>query len=101
MARSQWIGIGADPGSLPALGGNFHLYDPTSKILYTGDVGASLGCEYREVPDFEDHVPFMSGFHKRYMASSLALKTWSSLSERWTLKSLRRNMGPCFAVAKW
>ncbi|MFO0654505.1 MAG: MBL fold metallo-hydrolase [Polyangia bacterium] len=81
--------------------GNFHLYDPTSKILYTGDVGASLGCEYREVPDFEDHVPFMSGFHKRYMASSLALKTWVKLVRTLDIEVIAPQHGACFAVAKW
>jgi flavorubredoxin len=56
--------------------GNFHVYDPTSKILYTGDLGVSLGEEGREVGDFDRHVPLMRGFHERYMASTTALRAW-------------------------
>jgi len=56
--------------------GNFHIYDPTSKILYTGDLGASIGPEYRSVHDFDAHVPSMEGFHRRYMVSRAALQGW-------------------------
>lgn len=56
--------------------GNFHVYDPTAKILYSGDLGASLGESEREVSNFDAHIPFMKGFHERYMVSSIALKAW-------------------------
>lgn len=56
--------------------GNFHVYDPISKILYTGDLGASIGQEGREVTDFDDHVRYMVGFHRRYMASMVAMRAW-------------------------
>lgn len=59
--------------------GNFHVYDPISKILYSGDLGASLGMDYVEVPDFQAHLPYMEGFHRRYMASSRALKAWADM----------------------
>ncbi len=59
--------------------GNFHLYDPTARILYSGDLGASLGAEYREVSDFDAHVQYMDGFHRRYMASNLVLRTWVAM----------------------
>ncbi len=59
--------------------GNFHVYDPVSKILYTGDLGASVGEDYREVTDFAAHVRFMEGFHRRYMASTQALRLWLQL----------------------
>lgn len=59
--------------------GNFHVYDPESKILYTGDVGASLGEAYRVVEDFDAHVPFMEGFHRRYMSSSAAVRAWVAM----------------------
>jgi len=60
--------------------GNFHLYDPTSKILYTGDLGSSLGQTYREVPNFEAHIPLMDGFHRRYMSSTAALRAWVAMA---------------------
>lgn len=60
--------------------GNFHVWDPTSKILYTGDLGASLGEEYRVVEDFDAHVRFMAGFHRRYMSSTAAMRAWTRMA---------------------
>ncbi len=59
--------------------GNFHVYDPIAKILYSGDLGASLGMKYIYVADFEAHIQYMEGFHKRYMASNTALKAWAKM----------------------
>ena len=42
--------------------GNFQLYDPTSKILFSGDMGASLVDDAQPVSNFADHVPSMEGF---------------------------------------
>lgn len=50
--------------------GNFSFYDPVSRILFSGDVGASLGGEEGEVNDFDSHIPSMEGFHQRYMGAT-------------------------------
>lgn len=60
--------------------GNFHLYDPVAKILYTGDLGASLGANYTFVEDFDAHLQYMEGFHQRYMAGGAALKAWAKMA---------------------
>lgn len=67
--------------------GNFQVYDPVSKILYTGDLGASLRAPYDQVEDFDDHVQYMQPFHKRYIPSNKALKMWAN-----TVKSLEISM---------
>lgn len=59
--------------------GNFQIYDPVSKILYSGDLGASLGQTYDFVEDFDAHVELMEGFHKRYMPTAKALKMWVNM----------------------
>lgn len=59
--------------------GNFQVYDPVSKILYSGDLGASVGIDYVEVSDFDAHLPNMEGFHRRYMTSNSALRAWASM----------------------
>lgn len=59
--------------------GNFHVYDPQAKILYSGDLGASTGQEYIYVEDFDAHIKFMEGFHRRYMASNKAMKAWANM----------------------
>ncbi len=59
--------------------GNFQVYDPVAKILYSGDLGASLGMKYLFVEDFEAHLQYMEAFHKRYMASNKALRAWADM----------------------
>ena len=59
--------------------GNFHLYDPTSKILYSGDLGASVDGQNIEATDFDEHIPRMKGFHERYMCNNRALRGWAHM----------------------
>ncbi|MFQ5587362.1 MAG: MBL fold metallo-hydrolase [Nitrospiria bacterium] len=73
--------------------GNFHLYDPISKILYTGDLGTSLGTEYREVPDFESHLPRIVPFHERYMGSGKALKAWAKMARSLDIETIAPQHG--------
>lgn len=58
--------------------GNIHFYDPISKILFSGDVGASMVDDDHEKPveNFAEHVKNMEGFHKRYMVSNKACRHW-------------------------
>ncbi|MEM1567269.1 MAG: MBL fold metallo-hydrolase [Thermofilaceae archaeon] len=59
--------------------GNFQIYDPCLKILYSGDLFASLfpsGVNYDFVNDFDSHVQYMVQFHKRYLASNRAVQRW-------------------------
>ena len=76
--------------------GNFHLYDPVSKILYTGDLGASLGQDYRVVPDFDAHVPLMAGFHRRYMSSTAALQGWVAMARKLDVETIAPQHGAAF-----
>ncbi len=62
--------------------GNFGFYDVESRILFSGDVGASLipsGEDYRFVEDLEPLLPKMTGFHRRYMASNRATRLWANM----------------------
>jgi flavorubredoxin len=76
--------------------GNFHLYDPYSKVLYSGDLGASLGMSYREVPDFDAHLQYMEGFHRRYMASGAALRAWVSMVRPLDIETIAPQHGAIF-----
>jgi flavorubredoxin len=76
--------------------GNFHVYDPRSKILYSGDLGASIGNEYREVQDFEAHVPSMAGFHRRYMASRSILAAWARMARTLDVEIIAPQHGAFF-----
>lgn len=76
--------------------GNLQVYDPVSKILYSGDLGASLGQSYIEVPDFDAHVPFMKGFHQRYMASNRALRKWAAMARKLDIELIAPQHGSVF-----
>jgi flavorubredoxin len=76
--------------------GNFQLYDPVSKILYSGDLGASIGHGYVEVPDFDDHLQYMEGFHRRYMGSRRAMQAWASMARQLDLELIAPQHGAVF-----
>ncbi len=56
--------------------GNFQIYDP---ISYSSDLGASIGAPYMIVPNFDDHVRYLEGFHRRYMASRRVMQAWADM----------------------
>lgn len=62
--------------------GNLQFYDPVSRILFSGDMGASLvpaSLATRSVTDFDQHLPFMRGFHMRYMVSNKVCRFWAEM----------------------
>ena len=65
--------------------GNFHIYDPMSKILFSGDLGASMLpiSQIKEgVADIEKHLSLMLDFHRRYMVSNRACQLWARMAAR-------------------
>ena len=59
--------------------GNLSLYDPTAKILFSGDIGgAILPPEVSGVfvENFQQHTPYMTAFHQRWMPSNEAKNRW-------------------------
>ena len=75
--------------------GNFQVYDPASKILYTGDLGASVGIE-GEVKDFGAHIAAMEGFHRRYMAGNAAMRAWAGLARQLDIEVIAPQHGGFF-----
>ncbi len=59
--------------------GNFHLYDPQARILFSGDIGAALLPHDQQglfVEDFDSHIRHAEGFHRRWMGSNSAKRDW-------------------------
>jgi len=58
--------------------GNFALYDPVARILFTGDLGANLPPTGSPlyIDDFAAHLPHLDGFHRRYLASNAACRAF-------------------------
>lgn len=62
--------------------GNFHFYDPVAKILFSGDLGASIvspEAAGEPVKDFDAHLRTMLGFHRRYMGSNKVCRLWANM----------------------
>ncbi len=75
--------------------GNFQIYDPRSKILFSGDLGAAAfkDKQYPIVEDFESHVELMEGFHRRYIASNAAIKKWLSIVRKYDIEAIAPQHG--------
>ncbi|MCP4488564.1 MAG: FprA family A-type flavoprotein [Gammaproteobacteria bacterium] len=62
--------------------GNFQFYDPVSKILFSGDLGANL-CPAEDlnlpVKKLKEIIPHMDGFHKRYINSNRVCRYWANM----------------------
>lgn len=59
--------------------GNFHLYDEKARLLFSGDIGAAmLPVEHSDlfVKDFDRHIRYAEGFHRRFMGSPEAQRRW-------------------------
>ena len=58
--------------------GNLNLYDPTSGILFSGDIGGALVPEDYPlfIKNFDEHIQYMEAFHVRWMPSNVAKNKW-------------------------
>lgn len=71
--------------------GNFHVHDPTARILFSGDVGAAtLPTDGQDlfVTDFDRHVRYAEGFHRRWMGSNEAKRDWCQRASRMRIDML-------------
>ena len=83
--------------------GNFHFYDPVSRILFTGDLGVSMvsGEEARvPVRELGPHIPRMEGFHRRYMVSNKVLRLWARMARQLDIAMLVPQHGAPIAGAR-
>jgi flavorubredoxin len=76
--------------------GNFQLYDPVSKILFSGDMGASLVDDAQPVTDFAAHLSSMEGFHRRYMASNKVCRLWADMVRKMDISMIVPQHGRAF-----
>jgi len=61
--------------------GNFSFYDPVSRILFSGDIGANFppaGFD-DSIKKLNDILPYMEGFHHRYMSSNRVCRFWVNM----------------------
>lgn len=79
--------------------GNFQFYDVTSKILFSGDLGASLvphELAATPVTDFAAHLPAMLPFHRRYMTSGKVCRLWAGMVRNLEISAIVPQHGRSF-----
>ena len=79
--------------------GQINVYDPISKILFTGDIGAAMLSDdedYIFVDDFEAHIPHIEDFHRRYMCSNKAILCWLETIKDLDIQILAPQHGPIY-----
>ena len=80
--------------------GNFHFYDPISKILFSGDMGANLGPKAdldTPVTNFQEILPFLDGFHRRYMNGNKVCRFWVNMVRQLDIKMIVPQHGRAFS----
>lgn len=80
IGRSELIAL---PAHFMHSEGNFQFYDPVSRILFSGDLGASMtgGLEAQQpVGSLAALLPKMEAFHRRYMVSNKVLRLWARMA---------------------
>jgi flavorubredoxin len=82
--------------------GNFQFYDRRSKILFSGDMGASL-VPHDAIKEpiasksaFLAHLPNMEGFHRRYMVSNKVCRLWANMVRQMEVDKLVPQHGRYF-----
>ncbi len=79
--------------------GNFQFYDPISKILFSGDLGANLGpkADLNEpVTDFNEVLPYLDGFHKRYINGNKVCRYWANMVRQLDINMIVPQHGRAF-----
>ncbi|MBW8470078.1 MAG: MBL fold metallo-hydrolase [Thiobacillus sp.] len=80
LGRSELVAI---PAHFMHAEGNFQFWDPVSRILFSGDLGVSLGTSAdaaKPITSLAEHLPRMAGFHRRYMVCNKVLRLWANMA---------------------
>ncbi|BBE30598.1 MBL fold metallo-hydrolase [Tepiditoga spiralis] len=79
--------------------GNFNIYDPISKIFFSGDVGVGVVPPSERsifVESFESYKKYIEGFHVRYMTSNKACKKYVDLLNKYDINILAPQHGSLY-----
>jgi flavorubredoxin len=82
--------------------GNFQFYDPISRILFSGDLGANLppGDLNKPAKSISELLPYMEGFHKRYMNSNKVCRLWANMVRQLDIDMIVPQHGRAFIGRK-
>ncbi|GAA6142205.1 MBL fold metallo-hydrolase [Hydrogenophaga sp. 5NK40-0174] len=88
LGKSELIAL---PAHFMHAEGNFQFWDPVSQILFSGDLGVSLGTSAQAAERIEslgEHLPRMEAFHRRYMVSSKILRLWANMARQLPIRMI-------------
>jgi len=80
--------------------GNFNLWDPAARILFSGDIGAAVLpaglTDNIFVTDFASHIQYLEPFHKRWMGSPPARDAWIAMVRKLPIEMIVPQHGLLF-----
>jgi flavorubredoxin len=80
--------------------GQINVWDPGSRILFSGDIGSAMMAEREAdepfVDDFARHLPYVEAFHRRYMCSNRAARLWVRNVSKLDVAALAPQHGPVY-----
>ena len=82
--------------------GNFQFWDPVSQILFSGDLGVSMGTgaqAEQTITSLQPHLGRMTAFHQRYMVSGKILRMWAAMARQLPIRMIVPQHGSPLAGA--
>lgn len=79
--------------------GQINVYDPYAKVLFSGDIGAACmpnDVDHAFVDDFQQHLPYVVGFHRRYMCNNHAARMWAETIAPLDIEIMAPQHGPIY-----
>lgn len=79
--------------------GQINVFDPRAGILFSGDIGAAMlptDTDYVFVDDFAAHLPYIEGFHRRYMCGNRAARLWVQRVSKLNPRIIAPQHGPIY-----
>ena len=78
--------------------GNYSFYDPVSKLLFSGDIGANFPPDHFDEPitRLNTILPYMESFHRRYMGSNLVCSYWVNMVRSLDIEAIVPQHGRAF-----
>ncbi len=72
------------------------IFDPISKTLFSGSVGASTPSAHRCVERFDLHVPAMEAIFRRTMSNRATVRAWVAMVRRLDVHAIAPRAGAVF-----
>jgi len=79
--------------------GQFSIYDQSSKVLFSGDIGAAVlpvSQANEEIKSFDTYVSYLEQFHQRFMSNNTACQYWVREVRRFDVMTIAPQHGMPF-----